>query len=108
METQNRKVRVVYFAWVRERIGLPDEYLSLPDHVRTAGELIAWLTERGDTSCITSLSLSFILTLTTKFRFPAEPVAIQHRIWSDPEMISIRLRQTLHNPGQHALQLCAH
>lgn len=48
METQSREVRVVYFAWVRERIGLSDEHLVLPDHVRTAGELIAWLSGRGD------------------------------------------------------------
>lgn len=49
MEAPRRKVRVVYFAWVRERIGLSEEHLDLPDHVRTAGEMIAWLSGRGDT-----------------------------------------------------------
>lgn len=48
METQGREVRIVYFAWVRERIGLSDEHLNLPDTIRTAGELIAWLSGRGD------------------------------------------------------------
>lgn len=48
MEAPSREVRVVYFAWVRERIGLSDEHLNLPDHVRTAGDLIAWLSGRGD------------------------------------------------------------
>jgi len=48
MEAQNRQVRVIYFAWVRERVGLSDEHLSLPDNVRTAGDLITWLSGRGD------------------------------------------------------------
>lgn len=48
METPSREVRVMYFAWVRERIGLSDERLTLPDEVRTAGDLIAWLSGKGD------------------------------------------------------------
>ncbi len=48
METPSREVRLCYFAWVRERIGLSDERLTLPDQIRTAGDLIAWLSERGD------------------------------------------------------------
>jgi len=48
MERPDREVRLVYFAWVRERIGLSDERVSLPGSVRTAGEMIAWLAERGD------------------------------------------------------------
>ena len=49
MERPDREVRLVYFAWVRECIGLSEERVSLPGSVRTAGELIAWLAERGDT-----------------------------------------------------------
>ena len=37
-----------YFAWVRERIGKPEEDVEVPAHVRTAGELIAWLSARGE------------------------------------------------------------
>ncbi|KQS68064.1 molybdopterin synthase sulfur carrier subunit [Rhizobium sp. Leaf371] len=43
-----REVRLVYFAWVRERIGLGDEIVSLPDDVVTAGDLIAFLKNRGE------------------------------------------------------------
>ncbi|PYE28579.1 molybdopterin synthase subunit MoaD [Rhizobium sp. PP-CC-3A-592] len=43
-----RDVRLVYFAWVRERIGLNDEIVSLPDTVVTAGDLIAFLKTRGE------------------------------------------------------------
>jgi molybdopterin synthase sulfur carrier subunit len=41
-------VRILYFAWLRERIGKEQEDIVLPPDVATAGELIAWLTRRGD------------------------------------------------------------
>jgi molybdopterin synthase sulfur carrier subunit len=41
-------MKVKYFAWVRERIGLAEEQVEPPAGVRTVGELIAWLSERGE------------------------------------------------------------
>lgn len=41
-------VHLVYFAWVRERIGVSEEDLDLPASVTTAGELIAYLTTLGE------------------------------------------------------------
>ena len=41
-------MRVKYFAWVRERIGVAEEQVEPPAGVRTVGELIAWLSERGE------------------------------------------------------------
>jgi len=41
-------MKVKYFAWVRERVGKAEETLEPPDHVRTVGELIAWLAGRGE------------------------------------------------------------
>jgi len=41
-------MRVKYFAWVRERIGLAEEQVEPPAGVRTVGELIVWLSERGE------------------------------------------------------------
>lgn len=40
-------VRVLYFAWVREKIGKAEETLSPPPDVATVGELINWLAARG-------------------------------------------------------------
>lgn len=40
-------MKLVYFAWVRERIGRPDEEVALPSNVATAGDLIDWLKTRG-------------------------------------------------------------
>jgi sulfur-carrier protein len=41
-------MKVKYFAWVRERIGKAEETIEPPDNVRTVGELIAWLSARGE------------------------------------------------------------
>jgi molybdopterin synthase sulfur carrier subunit len=41
-------MKVKYFAWVRERIGLAEETVEPPAEVRTVGELMAWLAQRGE------------------------------------------------------------
>ena len=41
-------VKLIYFAWVRERIGTAEEEIDLPDSVKTAGDLLEWLRARGD------------------------------------------------------------
>ena len=41
-------VKLVYFAWVRERVGLAEEQATLPDTVLTVAELLAWLAGRGE------------------------------------------------------------
>lgn len=43
-----RLVKLVYFAWVRERIGLSEETVELPPEVATVGDLLAWLAARGE------------------------------------------------------------
>ncbi len=40
-------VRLLYFAWVRERVGKAEEVLDLPAGIGTVAELVAWLRERG-------------------------------------------------------------
>ena len=43
----SQTVTVLYFAWLRERVGTGGEALILPDDVRTVGELVAHLAARG-------------------------------------------------------------
>jgi sulfur-carrier protein len=42
-------MKLKYFAWVRERVGRSEETVEPPAGVRTIGDLIAWLSERGET-----------------------------------------------------------
>ena len=41
-------MKLVYFAWVRERIGLAEEDVTPPDSVTTVRELLDWLRTRGE------------------------------------------------------------
>jgi sulfur-carrier protein len=42
------ETKLIYFAWVRERIGKPEETLTLPGDVRTVKELLTFLKAQGD------------------------------------------------------------
>ena len=41
-------VKLLYFAWVRERIGKTEEVVELPAGVRTVSEVVTWLAGRGE------------------------------------------------------------
>lgn len=40
-------MKLLYFAWVRERIGLAEEEVDLPDTIQTPSDLLVWLKSRG-------------------------------------------------------------
>ena len=42
-----RRVKVLYFAWVREKVGSGSEELELPPGVETVSDVIGWLRTRG-------------------------------------------------------------
>jgi molybdopterin synthase sulfur carrier subunit len=41
-------VKLVYFAWVRERVGIPEEEVDPPATVATVADLVRWLKGRGE------------------------------------------------------------
>lgn len=41
-------MKVLYFAWVRERIGKAEENVDPPASVRTVSDLMQWLVARGE------------------------------------------------------------
>jgi molybdopterin synthase sulfur carrier subunit len=41
-------MKLVYFAWVRERIGFAEEEAEPPPEVATVGDLVGWLKGRGE------------------------------------------------------------
>jgi len=40
-------MRILYFAWLRQRTGTGMEQVTLPDDVRTVGALVEWLRTRS-------------------------------------------------------------
>ena len=41
-------MNILYFAWVRERIGTGHEQVSPPADVTSVADLVAWLAQRSD------------------------------------------------------------
>lgn len=41
-------MKVKYFAWVRERVGKPEETVEPPASVRTVDDLMTWLSKRDE------------------------------------------------------------
>ena len=41
------RLTVLYFAWVRERIGQAEEVVTVPAEVATVADLVGWLAARG-------------------------------------------------------------
>jgi len=42
-----RQVKLLYFAWLREKVGHAEEEVELPARVDTIAALVDWLRERG-------------------------------------------------------------
>jgi molybdopterin synthase sulfur carrier subunit len=45
--TDTGPIRILYFAWLRERVGTAEEELVLPEGVASVGDLLALLRRRG-------------------------------------------------------------
>jgi len=41
-------MKILYFAWIRERVGKAEEELELPAEVATVSDLVQWLKGRGE------------------------------------------------------------
>ncbi len=41
-------MKILYFAWVRERIGKAEEVVEPPASVKTVADLVQWLVGRGE------------------------------------------------------------
>lgn len=41
-------VKLLYFAWLRERLGVSEEQIELPAHVILVSDLLDWLKQRDE------------------------------------------------------------
>jgi molybdopterin synthase sulfur carrier subunit len=53
-------MKLIYFAWLRSRIGLAEEQVDAPAEVRTVNDLLAWLKTRGPGYALALADLSVI------------------------------------------------
>lgn len=41
-------MKILYFAWMRQRTGISNEEVDLPGNIATVDDLVDWLESRGD------------------------------------------------------------
>ena len=41
-------MRILYFAWLRQKTGIDSEELEMPSHITDVADLIEWLKERNE------------------------------------------------------------
>ena len=41
-------VKMLYFSWIRERVGMGEEIVDLPETIETVGQMLNWLQGRND------------------------------------------------------------
>ncbi len=69
-------MRVLYFAWLRQKIGVGEEDLAPPASVATVGALIEWLTARSPAHADAFAHRAAIrCAVNQDFATPATPVA---------------------------------
>jgi molybdopterin synthase sulfur carrier subunit len=68
-------VRVLYFAWLRERAGRSEEHLDLPPGVASVGALAAWLQARDKVGAAVFSDLAVIRAAVNQgFAAPDSPI----------------------------------
>jgi sulfur-carrier protein len=74
-------VQLLYFAWVRERIGKASELVELPPTVTTVADVITWLSGRGPEYAHAFAQPTMIRTALDKTHVKAAaPIAGAHEI----------------------------
>jgi len=74
-------MRVLYFAWLRERIGLAEETLNLPQDVTTVADLLKWLHGRSSGHAAALANLNIVrVAVNQDYARPDAPVSDQDEV----------------------------
>ncbi len=70
-----RPVRLLYFAWLRDRLGRSEEAALLPDHVLRAGDLLDWLRANDPAFAALAAEGRIRVAINQQFAAPDDPIA---------------------------------
>ena len=63
-------MKILYFAWLRERIGVGEEEITLPQSLNTTKDLVDWLVKRGPSYSAAFEDLSIVrIAVNMELRF---------------------------------------
>ena len=68
-------MELLYFSWLREKVGFSDEKVALPENVSDVGGLLEWLRGRGVGYAEALKDLSVVrVAVNQEFAQPTDPV----------------------------------
>jgi molybdopterin converting factor subunit 1 len=70
-----RALRILYFAWLRERVGTAEEAVAFPEGVATVADLFAWQRGRGEKFGAAFASRTIRCAVNQSFASPDSPVS---------------------------------
>jgi sulfur-carrier protein len=73
--TKTTMARILYFAWVREKIGTPAETLELPPEVATVSDAISHLRNQGEQYDIALADGNLRVAVNQTYAQPDSPVS---------------------------------
>lgn len=74
-------MRILYFAWLRERVGIAEETVDLPADIRNVAGLLDWLRNRGDTYATALADLSMVrVAVNQDYARPDDPVSANDEV----------------------------
>lgn len=68
-------LHILYFAWLRERVGLSEETVAVPAGIATVADLIGWMAARGPTFAAAFAAKSIRCAVNQTFAGPDSPLA---------------------------------
>lgn len=69
-------MKLLYFAWLRSRIGTGEEEVELPPDIATVGDLMTWLTSRGPGYAAAFANPALVrAAIDLEFAEPGQPLA---------------------------------
>jgi sulfur-carrier protein len=75
MSSPEAPLNILYFAWLRERIGTPEETLPLPPGVASVAELIEWLKAKSPVYAAAFDTRSIRCAVNQAFADPSTPLS---------------------------------
>ena len=74
-------MKLIYFAWVREKVGISEETQNPPETIASVGELVEWLKTRSD-GFREAFSENMVIRVAVNFEY----VSFDHPINPDDEI----------------------
>ncbi|MEQ8247595.1 MAG: molybdopterin converting factor subunit 1 [Alphaproteobacteria bacterium] len=69
-------MKVLYFAWLRQRVGVAEETVEVPRDIATVGALLTWLRQRSDAHAAALSDLSVVrVAVNQEYARDDDPVA---------------------------------